>query len=697
MTNLHEITNRALEQWIAVTGVDPEGGWTWGSYRIHQINSYIQEAQDLDPSGLTAFMVVRAVVRDYIEGHKFDALSLLDGDETLLERISALRRLKKLTEDPEALTVVVEFQERLLEAADHYGVREKVSATIEDMSMLSHIRRDALICTSMLEQHTFAKGARASEKLRYNQTVIKLWNMNSMIRMAEEMPENGISIVMIRDPQFVAYSFFCFLLKDGENITIWTDRSPQCHPMAKAMSRGRGQARQFHTRAARLRFPYQLLDIQMDENEKHIWDAPSTALVRTNTQAVPLSTISQLDPDQILWAILALDVLVKKDHAEKLSVTGEAMTLQLAPGTSRVLPEHAQSTKALGHSEVSGGEIDKQLQDDRGFRSTGVNAWMEERYKDKIDPRLYNLTEVPGLQIAKRESWEPKVTATQEMVLLGGERLDAYTLLPAARGLRRKGTHSGQPYTHGPTLIGLDPVTFGSPKEMEEDRLWIARWNQAQALGMAAQAEFDARVDEVQKWFEERVRLNADTIIASLVQGSWKVPTQVTRRGKDGFSVLKSTTDSLIRWCRQEDKGGVPYDLGDKWPSEKDAQVFLFNRPERGAHSRQNPVRCFATDMAANCWFKLMPSTPEGIAALAGVSIEELPELLRFWNPNPPGDGNCILDRTDPLDSQVGNPWNALTFQVVVGLSKREWKRRIKACANPGEITWQVKRGNYWE
>lgn len=692
MTNLHNITNKALEQWIEVTGVDPaedRNQWSWGEYQVQQINDYIREAQDLDATGLTAFMVVRAVARDYIEEHTFTALELIDEDDSVLQRISALRKLARLLENPEALEVVSQFQEQLRKAADHYGVREQVEETIQDMSALSHIRRDALICTTLLDRHTFAKGAKAEHKLSYNPNLIKLWNMNSLVRMAEIQPVNGISIVLVRDP-IAAYSFFCFLVRDGENITIWTDHDKQTHPMAKAKARSRGQARQLANRMARLRFPYQLLDVTFVDEGKHVHTTVGRELVRTNIQAVPVGQIKDLEPDQILWILLALDVLTKAEHSPSLSVTGEAMTLQLAPGQTRVLPETLVPTQVLGHDEVSSENLDRQLgeREHQADRSSGANDWMEARYKDQVDPRLYNLTD-----IARPVGHQPRhlevedESDTREMVLLGGERVEALSLLPKARGLRYAGAAAGHEAIHGPHLIGLDPVAFGSPKEMEEDRLWVARWNQAQALALAAQAEFDARVADVQAWFDARVRANAEVILDRIMQGSWDVTTpriQTDWKGEESPLI-----DRLVRWYRQP-SDTCPMSYSDHWASKKDAQCLLYRRDAQP--TKQSRHGCYVTGLGANCWVILLPTTPEGIAALAGVEVKDLPELLEHWDPKGHYRGNSILRRTDPLDSEVGNPWNALSFQVVIGLSKREWNRRAKACGATATIPWQTKR-----
>lgn len=703
---LHNITNLALEQWIKVTGVDPSKkrkSWTYGEYSIREINEYIMSAQRVDDTGLTAFMVVRAVARQYVSEHQLDALSIIEADEATLEQIEGFKELLKLVNNKEALAAVSDFQDHLRKAAAHYGVAEKCEETITDMAALAYIRRDALVCPELLNLNTFKKGARSKGQLKYNEHILQFWNMNSLVRGAESQPVDGISIVMILDPQVIEYSFFCFLVRDGENISIWTDAEKGAHPMQKHMSRSRGRGRQLEERADRLRFPYQMLKVKVSEKGDPI-KIQGTEIVRTNVDATPIAPFSEMEPDQLLWAIMALDVLRKEKHSEKLSVTGEGM-VALPPGASKVLPPGFGEAIALTSEVVTSKAMEDQLAqaEHRSFKSTGVNNWMEERYGDQVDNRLLNLVEVQTdddgeeedfFSRRDRKGWRNKdITA---LVTTGRDKLDYKKVLPKSKGVVHKNAHLGSALPDTPTLIGIDPIAFGTPEEMEEDRLWVARWNQAQALAMAAQAEFERRHKEVSAWYAKAVKTNADAIIEAAVRGSW---TEEFGRSLAQFAHEPETRSNLIRFHRKARGRAYEWPFGYYSMGAKDGVVNLARLPKDGCLTSSNPARSFLSEDRANIFVCFEPKTAVGIAMLAGCEVKDLPEPLEHWLREPPYDGNSILSRTDPLDSQVGNPWRQFPFDVRLALSKRDWNKLVKEAGDKaGKITWQVrsKRGDYW-
>lgn len=719
-TNLHEITNRALHQWIEVTGVDPEkdkSAWTrklgdqYSNWNLESLNNYIVEAQDLDQTGLTAFMVVRAIARNYVANHQFDALSVLEASDEMKERLNGLSELIKLVDDHDAIAEVEAFQNDLRKAAEHYGVADKLDELINNPSEVAHIRRDALVCTTLLDRHTFAKGERAKGTLKYNENVLQFWNVNSMVRAAQIQPANGISIVMIKDDQVETSSFFCFLVRDGENITVWTDKPDDPHPMHKHMSRSRARGRELASRAARLRFPYQLLDVKVTKKGDPI-KIPRNALVRTNIDAVTISRMADLEPDQILWAIMALDTLKEQDHSEKLSVTGEGLTVLPAGSDPKALPPGYSEAKRLKTADVNSETIDEQLdtEDHRSYRSTGVNDWMEDRYNDQVDERVLNLATpqvsdkaLPG-SVDDDEDAGPRT----EMVLVGsgGKRVDVTDLLPESNGLMRKGSDMGNAHPMQPSLIGMDPTSFGSPEEMESDRLWIARYNQAQALAMAAKAEFDERKDEVVSWFTEQVNGNVDNLLDAMVRGQLISVGQTVNGGLRRDS-LKREEQNVIKWHRFT-KGDSPTSghYSGVWLRDECADVRMCQKPKNGREygTRKNPLRSCLSDTRATVWALFVPHTAEGIAAIAGCEVSELPELLEHWQRQNPYGGNSILSRTDPLDSLVGNPWRALQFRVLIGISKREWNKMRKGLGDEAtEVRFQIEKYSrsdrtiYWD
>lgn len=696
---LHEITNRALRQWVKLTGIDPSeerSRWSFGELDICEINEYIISAQKVDPTGLTAFMVVRAVARQYASEEQFSALDLLEKPQTA-SRLDDLRVLLNLVDNEHALQAVAGFQEDMRNATAHYGVTEACAETIEDMAALAYIRRDALVCTTLLQRHTFKRGQRSKIRLHYNEQVIQFWNVNSMIRAAAAQPKDGITLVLIQDPQVIEYSFFCFLIRDGENITIWSDTERCTHPLQKVMSRGRSRGRQLVERAGRLRFPYQFLKVSVTDKGDPIKLA-GNEVVRTKVQATPIAPFSKMNPDQLLWFIMSLDVLRKAPHGRKLSVTGEGMTA-LSQASSRVLPAGCLEVQPLTSAEVTSEAIDQQLAGMRygGYRSTGTNNWMEDRYGHLVDPRLLNLVSVQQAQ--PRESlWGDKPKKSKHaLVTINRERVSARELLPKSKGLSSRQGYIGHQNVEEPSLIGIDPVAFGLPREMEADRLWVARWNQTQALGMAAQAEFDKRNHEVSKWFREHVICNAPAILSAAIKGSWIERFQGPV-DDNADEIVPVTQRNLVVWHRKHPRGGEwPFPYFDR--SISPSYVNLAQLPI--GRSSTNPARCFLREsLPANVFVYFAPKTAVGIAMLAGCEVGDLPEPLVYWLADPPYTGNDLLNRTDPLDTAVGNPWRAFSFDVRLGLSKRAWNRLCRDANEQGDsIRWQVRSaasGSRW-
>lgn len=694
---LHHITNRILQKWVEVTGVDPSeerSSWSWGEYSIRETNEYIISSQDIDPTGLTAFMVVRAVVRQYLSEHTYDALTLIDGDEDVEKQLSSFRELHRLVSDEEALEAVREFQSRLRHAADHYGVGEKCEELIEDMSQLAHIRRDALVCPTMLDRHTFRKGASSASSLKYNSQIFQFWNMNSLIRAAQAQAEEGITIVLMVDPQVIEYSFCCFLVRDGENISMWTDAEKSAHPMQKHMSRARGRGRRFEARAARLRFPYELLNVDVRDGYAHQKDTQD--IVRINATGAPVAKFSDMEADQLLWAIMALDVLRKEKHADELSVTGEGM-VALPPGSTRALPPGFCEALTLTSSHVSSQSMREQLEEN-GRTSTGVNDWMEERYAHVVDDRILNLVEAQVEEEEEEPEDDDPFSDTwsnndmQALVTTARETLDYKAILPAAEGFAHKRQYLGSFSVERPSLIGMDPVAFGTREEMEADRLWIARWNQAQALSMAAQAEFEERRQEVHQWFDEHVRANEDQILEAATKTEW---IEEFERPLESFgSAEDKTTSNLLRYHRRVARQGLwwPFSYVSPDHAGQSGVVNLAKLPEstRSRFARtKSVIRSYLSEERANTFVLFQPKTAVGIAMLAGCEVGDLPEPLQHWLSDPPYDGNSILDRTDPLDTAVGNPWRAFRFEVRLGLSKRDWNRLVKKHGR-SEIDWEA-------
>ena len=86
-----------------------------------------------------------------------------------------------------------------------------------------------------------------------------------------------------------------FAVKNGDTITVLTDKAQTPHPAHKSMSRARAVMRGFEERAGKFWFPYKLLDIEVAANQKDLYAKARTALVPLNAEAVVLSELKELD------------------------------------------------------------------------------------------------------------------------------------------------------------------------------------------------------------------------------------------------------------------------------------------------------------------------------------------------------------------------------------------------------------------
>ena len=61
---LHSRLNQAINQWVDFTEVAPReyGSFSWGEYEVQGTYRELNEAQDLDPTGLTTAMLLHTFV-----------------------------------------------------------------------------------------------------------------------------------------------------------------------------------------------------------------------------------------------------------------------------------------------------------------------------------------------------------------------------------------------------------------------------------------------------------------------------------------------------------------------------------------------------------------------------------------------------------------------------------------------------------
>lgn len=195
-----DAVQNSLALWLEATGKDPESDAysNWGSFR--EDAEAIGRAQHIDDDALTAFMVLRESARRLAKNTTHTALDMIDDPEGVAKKMAVLQRLVRAVDDPVAMAAIEDFQQSLLEGARRAGLDDILDETIADISELAYVRRDALISRDILSVHTFRRGERAEGTLKYNEAVLKFWNVQSAVQAAMSQPENGISLCLVRDP-----------------------------------------------------------------------------------------------------------------------------------------------------------------------------------------------------------------------------------------------------------------------------------------------------------------------------------------------------------------------------------------------------------------------------------------------------------------------------------------------------------------
>lgn len=692
---INDLVNDALLRWVAVTGTDPErktfrwSNGTWGDYDLSRVLEDLNQSRELDPSGITTFMLLRGVAEAYLRDTHIAALDFLLDPASVEAKIAPLRDLRAVLEDERVVAGVRAFEAWVRDASEHYGVaadgRKEIDAILGDKRRLAYLRRDALRSIETLEAHQFVQGTPEPEGIKYNPEVYEFWNIQSLLRAMQAQPESGITMCLVRDPANAMFSFFCIAVRSGECLTVLTDRERVPHPDMKRATRRADRI--LGDRAERHWFPYQLLDLKVTADQTRLYVAPTTALVPINTEAVKIARVAELPADQFVWWILLLD-LVRERYGNRIlpetSYTGEMVATPHAlvgPGadlvvSGRYVPLAAEPlTAACVTAEATASQW--------AYPTTGDHRWLMERYASSVpDAALNPVGEAEGRLLSARVAEETGLANLESFYIDG-------------RSLRR---------TTVADMRSMDPVAFGTREEIERDRLWVARMNQAKVVSALALREFDETRGAVVGWFRHAVETASERLLQAAAKGSLLLPS-CRREIADHFShkVEVSEREALSQLYgktphRHDGSFDGPYAIestrkpgvyaGQAWGSDGlSGEVALIGgRDPRAAvwYCADDP------DTKANVFTTIRPDCAEALAALCGVTIGDLPWQVQHWRVERRYIGNSILSRIDPEDSVLDDPWRSLHFGAFIALSRRAIDVRRRAMGLPKKV-WDTR------
>ena len=509
-----------------------------------------------------------------------------------------------------------------------------------------------------LEAHQFLQGKPETDQLQLNRYVWEFWNINSLVLALRDLPAPSLTMAIIRDPADAIQSFFVFGIKNGENVTILTDRDEKAHPLQNSMSRR--PDRQMNERANRNWFPYRLIGIESILGEDIFGQEvvigyraeQRTGLVPYDVKGIRLTEIKDLEPAEMLWLMLTAERINlrygKENHKlPELSYTGEMVARPYAlaspEGTLVKTGTYQPLTLApLTSIEVNQDSTAHQWDGER----TNFNAWIEERYIHQVPETLLNLIgsgtnllaleKEVGIYIKKEREW----------------------------GFREKEESA---------LTTFDPLVFGKEEDIRNDVVWHARHNQVTMMNRLAWKEFEETKDSVIDFWFKGIRARRQQLVEAAARLDFSTVSRAYMCPK-GAGPAGGGEGKIDSW------GFIPVDspvnlakrarLERTWGSKQTVWFDDKTIPHRNGRWKDWTTTCAVNGKKASLFVEMEPDNPTALAALLGIPETELPWQMQNWYTIEPYHGNQILRRLDPLEWCVKNPWRNLRFRVVVSFTR---------------------------
>ena len=633
---------RALDLWIEITGFDPEESkFRIGDYDIYKINQELKESLELDPSTILTMLLLDYYTEQYLNNRNFSVNSILADFDALTSYLAKSKELYSILRSNEIQILRKDFESHMLIAMKQYGeVPEAVINTIKNPHDLAFLRRDALKSFETLEVSQFSQGKADGRTPKFLEDVYEFWNINSLIRMVSATNEAFISVNLIRDPDYYN-SYFTFAMKNGETLSIISDKPNWIHPLQKNMVRK--PERDFAKRVFKSHFPYALMELEYDEDQRALYlhkKSDSTEVVPFQEDVHKLKKIRDLPPYEVIWITMMFQLIHEKfwkqDFKTKdISYTGAMVTVNPDKNKELILPNR------LVVPAYSAADVNPETTKDQWNRKpTNQNEWMEKRYEGQIPDSVLTLTGV-GNDVVKY------ITADDvNSVQVGSEK----EISNEPHYIKRD-----KPKKH--MLTGISPTEFGTSDRLLRDMQWNARYNKAKAIQVLVDAEYEKRQEEIKAWYAKRVKINSRNLLKAVAHGKLEA---YGGGYSAGFKVNPDEFKNIMKFSDKEFCSGSD-------------SVKL----HQGFHTRDHYL-CFINGCKASIAAFFYPTTAHGLAAVCGCKVDDLPDVLRHWRRDKLYSGNSILDRLDPMEWAVEDPWKKYWFEVVIYLSLSGYRKLCK-------------------
>lgn len=627
-----------LELWSKITGVNPQekkSSYTikfsdyLSDYQIEQMNNRIIDALSYDETGTFAEAYLMHYFHKYLEERKFTCIQLVS-DPKIEDYISDVKRLHAALKESNAEDIIMNEAHKAMAFYELEDDKLSLFDVIE-------LRTSAMKCIDSLETVQFMTGSAAEEGFKVITDIYMYQNISEVIASAINGFINGVSLCYIRDEK-LEDSYFAFIIKNGDNFFLLTDKPKYKHPNQKYMKRCPG--RDMEKRINSAWFPYSVTNIDMSDmydtgrygvREKSTELAEKISDADRDTYGIKLGSLTTITQDEAFWLVNMLALIKEKFYdnnyqCAELSYAGGMIHHPSLTENSHELAVY-KNMPSLELEEIA---YPENLELTYEHESKHLNDRIVEKYKDQVPSYVYNA-------VADTDKLELEEKSTEHVPALALSRND-----------------------------------FGTAEDFDYRQKWIARFNMAKAIAELETDEYKETRIDVKDELKSLGELHAENIIKKALLDNL----QGQRMTHVGFGT--EFTDKLIPFSKIE--------LFDKWYNNHQWGSILIGQK---ICQNKNDFVCDLTGKKAGVAITVTPRNAKDLATMFDIPISELPEQLQNWSKEYVYIGNSILDNIDPFDWVIRDHFNEEDYHFVFFLSKAAYTQLRKELGLSEDKFWQ--------
>lgn len=620
-----------LNLWVKLTNVNPtkeQKSYTinmsgrLSNFDIKQMNDKIKEALKYDATGVFADAYLSEYFEKFIADKEFSVKEMLANPETESFLADAKILQDALAESNSANMIKSDAKK----AMNFYGM------SAEDLSLsdIIEIRTSAERCMNgKLRTLQFSSGTPSESGFKMSKDIYMYRDIDAMLYCAADNVLDGVSLGYIRDKESLTDSYFAFIIKNGKNLYLLTDKPKYGHPLMSGYRHSRCPGRDMSRRIENNMFPY---DSVANIDTSDLWGSgrygaketdDKNALENMENPRIKIGTFENMKKCEAFWTVLMISMIKDKFYKEvpqyELSYTGSMIQTNKIEESEYALTVRNALPSMKLHDIAS---IDDTADCGCEDKYTVLN-YIVDRYKDRVDKDLLNV-----------------IANTDEYALVDKK----YTY---------NGGFMNSDVIHPVKAFDLS-TACGTKEEIEADQKWMARYNYAAQIQKLAEDDYEQHRQSVSLTIGNKIIPRIREICKSFVKGEL-------------FDCACNQTFSV--WYNENT--GADYKFG-------------YNN-----YSNKADMKCTFSGKTPSVALTINPKNVDELAFICGCKKEDLPEQIQHWKEETGHYGNELLDRIDPMSFKISDPFQKMTFKIVILLSKREY---LSICDEAG-----VKRNKFWE